>query len=338
MSIAPDVPQAVSRRAASPRMAAAAVPANHVTTAIARNFSEFRTAVSESFVPLHVTSEHPEPFFGKIRSAFVDEIHVSEVSASDHMVERTPELIARSTRHYFKLSLLLSGSGLLIQDNREAVLQPGDLAVYDTDRPYTLVFDERFKTMVVMFPKHLINLPSDVVGQLTAVRMSGREGVGSMIVPFLAQLVGNLDQLTGSTGVRLAHSALDLVTTLFANELDLEKGGGSPHQALMQRVRSYIDANLASTDLGPSQIAAAHFISTRHLHGIFQEQGTTVSTWIRTRRLERCRRDLINPVFADHQVAAIAARWGFVDAAHFSRVFKAAYGMAPRELRSQSLG
>ncbi|WP_247597334.1 helix-turn-helix domain-containing protein [Leifsonia sp. PS1209] len=308
--------------------------ANRVTTSIARNFSEFRTAVSESFVPLHVTSSRPDPFWGRIRSAGADEVHVSEVSAAEHVVERTPELIARSDRHYFKLSLQLSGTGLLIQDNREAVLQPGDLAVYDTHRPYSLVFDDDFRTMVVMFPKHLIDLPADVVAQLTAVKMSGKSGVGSIIVPFLAQLVGNLEQLNGATGARLAHSALDLVTTMFANELDVTSGPGNPHQALMQRIRGYIDANLASTDLGPTQIAAAHFISTRHLHGLFREQGTTVSSWIRTRRLERCRRDLLNPLYGDRPVAAIAARWGFVDAAHFSRVFKATYAESPSELRA----
>ncbi len=55
----------------------------------------------------------------------------------------------------------------------------------------------------------------------------------------------------------------------------------------------------------------------------------TVSTWIRTRRLEQCRRDLLDPMLADRPVAAIAARWGFVDAAHFSRAFKTAFGVSP---------
>lgn len=300
----------------------------------ARDFPAFRTAVSESFVPLHVTSDHPQPFRGVIRSAGADEVHVSEVRATDHVVERTPELIARGDRSYFKLSLMLSGTGLLIQDAREAVLQPGDLAVYDTTRPYSLVFEEEFRTMVVMFPKHLIDLPPDVVGQLTAVRMSGTVGLGALIVPYLTQLASNLEQLHGSTGVRLTHSALDLVTTLFTRELDLDRSGADPHQALMQRIRAHIDEHLASTELGPASIAAAHYISTRHLHGLFQSQGTTVSTWIRTRRLERCRRDLMNPLYADRPVAAIAARWGFVDAAHFSRAFKTAYGQAPSEFRA----
>jgi AraC-like DNA-binding protein len=313
---------------------AAAAPAESVSTLVARNISEFRAAVSESFVPLQVSTAGPDHFRGIIRGASVDEVHVNEVRATSHVVERTPELIARSDRSYFKLSLMLAGTGLLIQDDREAVLQAGDLAVYDTDRPYSLVFDDDFRTMVVMFPKHLISLPSDMIGQLTAVRISGQGGLGGMVVPYLTQLAGNLDQLAGTTGARLAHSALDLVTTVFTRELSLDGVSADPHRALVQRIRSYIDRNLASTDLGPATIASAHFISTRHLHGLFQEQGVTVSTWIRTRRLEQCRRDLLDPMLADRPVAAIAARWGFVDAAHFSRAFKSAFGISPSEYRA----
>ncbi len=305
-----------------------------IATSVARDISTFRAVVNDSFVPLQVSSEHPDRFRGMLRTACIDEVHVTDVRASDHAVERTPELIARGDRAYFKVSLMLAGSCLLIQDDREAVLSAGDLAVYDTSRPYSLVFDEDFRTMVVMFPRHLITLPPDMVGQLTAVRISGSEGLGAVVVPYLTQLSANLEQLHGSTGARLAHSALDLVTTLFTRELGLDDAAADPHRALMQRIRAHIDRHLASADLGPTTIAAAHFISTRHLHGLFQSEGTTVSTWIRRRRLEQCRRDLTNPVLAERSVAAIAARWGFVDAAHFSRAFKAAYALSPSEFRA----
>ena len=305
-----------------------------ISTALARNFSQFRTAVNASFVPLQVSCDRPDPFAGRIRTSGADDVHVSEIRADRHVVERTPDLIARAERHYFKLSMQLSGTGLLIQDNREALMQPGDIAIYDTRRPYTLAFDEGMRSLVVMFPQSMIDLPADVVGQLTAVTMTGRQGLGSMIAPFLAQLSTNLEQLAASTGARLAHTTLDLVTTMLASELDLQPASAGTHEALMRQIRTFIDEHLAVPDLGPAQIAAAHFISTRHLHAVFREQGTTVSSWIRTRRLERCRRDLVDPVHADKPVGQIASRWGFVDAAHFSRVFKAAYGQSPSDLRA----
>jgi AraC-like DNA-binding protein len=33
-------------------------------------------------------------------------------------------------------------------------------------------------------------------------------------------------------------------------------------------------------------------------------------------------------------VAAVGARWGYPDPAHFSRLFKATYGMGPRDYRA----
>ncbi|MEO5920686.1 MAG: hypothetical protein ABIQ01_06025, partial [Pseudolysinimonas sp.] len=168
---------------------------------VTREFTEFRSAVSQSFVPLQVRSDNPGRFAGRIRMAELDDIHVSEVSAREHRVERTPELIALGDdRRYFKLSLQLAGSGLLIQDNREAVLQPGDIAVYDTGRPYSMVFDEDFRMMVVMFTRTLLDLPGESVGQITAVRFAHGHGLTGMIAPFLEQMANGLDRLSGPTG------------------------------------------------------------------------------------------------------------------------------------------
>jgi AraC-like DNA-binding protein len=311
-----------------------AVAAHAVTTAVAHSLSEFRVAVNESFVPLRVTSPRPEQFRGMIRGASVDEVHLTDLRATGHMVERTPELIARGDRAYFKVSVMLAGSCLLIQDNRETVLSPGDLAVYDTSRPYSLVFDEDFRSTILMFPQSLITLPPEMVGQLTAVRIPGAKGLGAIATGYLTQVVANLDRFSGTTGARLGNTALDLIATVLTHELGLDETGSDPHRTLLRQIHDYIDHHLASTDLDPNTIAAAHFISTRHLHGLFQEEGTTVSTWIRMRRLERCRRDLVDPALADRSVAAVAARWGFVDAAHFSRAFKAAFDQSPSEFRA----
>ena len=83
---------------------------------------------------------------------------------------------------------------------------------------------------------------------------------------------------------------------MVAAELDLAHA--DPHHELMLRIRAHIDANLPSADITPARIAAEHVISTRHLHGVFQEQGATVAGWIRTQRLEHCHRDLFDPAQA----------------------------------------
>jgi AraC-like DNA-binding protein len=60
-----------------------------------------------------------------------------------------------------------------------------------------------------------------------------------------------------------------------------------------------------------------------------------MSEWILSQRLDRCRRDLIDPRLRNHPIHHIAAQWGFTSAAHFSRVFRAAYGLSPRDYRDR---
>ncbi|TFD77007.1 helix-turn-helix domain-containing protein [Cryobacterium fucosi] len=318
-------------------MATASAPAgggdDPVRSAEANSFGEWRTLVSDSFVPLEVRSDATD-FHGTLRSRVLDDLSIVEVTATGHQVLRTPSLIARSDRQYFKLNLQLSGSGILIQDNREATLCPGDLAVYDTNRPYTLAFERDFRTLVLMFPHDALDLPADAIAQLTAVRMAGDAGLGRMISPFMVRLAENLDALSGATGHRLAYNAVDLVATMFESELSIRRDPGPATRGdLLTSIHRYIEAELGDPELSPAVIAAAHFISLRQLHNVFHAAGSTVSGWIRSRRLEHCRRDLRDPILSPRSVGVIAARWGFIDAAHFSRIFRTAFGEPPSSYR-----
>lgn len=294
----------------------------------------FRQMVSSSFVPLKISTEQGGPFGAMMKSEDADDVVFTEITAKPHLVERTPETIADGGSGYYKVSLLLRGTSLLVQDGKELVMQPGDLTVYDTSRPYSLVFNEDFRNLIMMFPKDRVNLPMPFTEQLTAVSLN-KEGAGlaSVASAFLSQFPNQLAPLDDRVRTKLANISIDLVNTLFSTILDAEPGQRDPHQVMLAKICAYIEQNLSSTELSPSDIAAKHFISTRHLHSLFRHSDTTVSTWIRERRLERCRADLLDPVLSDRTVSTIAARWGFTDAAHFSRVFKTAYGASPSELR-----
>src|ERR1700734_434054 len=102
---------------------------------------------------------------------------------------------------------------------------------------------------------------------------------------------------------------------------------------LLRDIQAFIDKSLANPDLNPAAVAAALHISERYLYLVFAGQPMSVAAQIRDRRLQRCRRDLADPALADRPVAAIAARWGFTSPAHFSRVFRRAFGSTPGQYR-----
>ncbi|WP_324651294.1 helix-turn-helix domain-containing protein [Georgenia sp. H159] len=315
-----------------PRFAVDVVDIDHLPDTL--DLDTWRSVIANSFVPLEIDALGSAPFRGHLDRTVVEDVSVFDIVATPHEVRRTPRLIEQVEGRYYKLSLQLTGPAVLEQDGRQVTLLPGDIAIYDTHRPYRLTFPEQNRAMVIMFPHEAVDLPRDEVAQVTAVRFPRDRGLGRVINPFFVELGRNMDELSGSHASRLVHSALDLLVTMLSQELyQTRHGAVGPARSLAREVREYILDNLGDPELTPASIAQAHYISTRHLYTIFSEEGETVSAWIRARRLERIRRDLIDPLRVDRPVSAVAARWGLLDAAHFSRLFKAEYGQSPTAYR-----
>lgn len=259
------------------------------------------------------------------------ELVVDEVTADAYQECRTARLIARQdTAPHYKLSMPIRGHCLVVQDGREALLGPTDLAIYDTQRPYAVVFEQACQMLTLTFPQRNLRLPPRAVAEITATTISGRHGVAALLSAILTDLVSRMDEVSTAQSLRLADNVIDLITTTFAGELNEEIAG---QQSLLPRMKAFVEEHLDDADLSPAAIANWAHISTGYLHKLFRAENTTVSRWIRERRLEHCRRDLTDPSHFDQPVSAVAARWGFVDAAHFSRLFKTTYGVPPREYR-----
>ncbi|WP_158891021.1 helix-turn-helix domain-containing protein [Amycolatopsis anabasis] len=300
----------------------------------------WRAAASEAYVPLEMSLDDADAFRGRILGQVFGELRIGEVTADAHQAHRPGRLAGRDDLlPHYKLSMPVRGYVLVQQDGREASLTPGDLAIYDTSRPYTVVFEETCQMLTLMFPRRNLHLPAERLARITASRVSGRHSVGALLSPLLFNLVSRMDEIDAAQSLRLADNVVDLVATVFAGELG-EDPAKTPvgHRALILRAKAFIEAHLDDADLTPGTIAAAMHISTGYLHKLFRRENTTVSRWIRERRLEHCRRDLRDPGQSELAVSSVAAHWGFIDAAHFSRLFKAAYGLPPREYRLVSEG
>ena len=93
-----------------------------------------------------------------------------------------------------------------------------------------------------------------------------------------------------------------------------------------------IDANL-SGELRLSDLARSSGVSAGHLARSFRSEfGQSAGDYVRARRLARAA-DMLRK--KELRLAEIAAAVGFCDQAHFSRAFKARFGMPPAAYRRQ---
>src|SRR5262245_57521489 len=221
-------------------------------------FDFWRHVVSETFVPLEASRNATAAFHGELRGTSLGAVRLSHADADSHVARRTPRLVARHEAEYFKLGLQLAGQSVLTQDGREAPLEPGDFAVYDTSRPYTFAFDDRTELLVLIFPRQLLGLPAERVALVTATRFSGRQGLCSLIGPFLVQAMQVLDQVDARDNARLATNVLDLLATALSSQLGTRPADvDAAHRALLLHTFAFIEEHLGDPDLTPAQIAAA---------------------------------------------------------------------------------
>ena len=309
------------------------------TAPVTDDLEAFRADVSNTFVPLSVEGQHAG-FAGTMSHVDIGQMQLVTVAADPHVVRRTSALIRRADPEYYKLSVQLSGHGVLCQGERQAMLGPGDFVLYNTSEPYQLTFTESFRMVVLMFPRALMQVPAMSMREVVATRFSGSYGLGAVISPFIAGVASQAASCSLPAGAKLADAVIDMLSASLVEELGAtDRFGGGAHQAaLLHRIRAYIEENLSDPDLDPTSIAKAHHISPRYLRKLFEAEGDSVARWIRVRRLEHCRRDLPRVDLASRTVSSVGASWGLTDAAHFSRLFKATYGLSPREYRLSLLG
>jgi AraC-like DNA-binding protein len=297
----------------------------------------WREVLSDVFMPIDLCGEFGPGMPAEMRTAELGPIRLNDsLTGTPFQTLRTPRLIRSSTPDVCLVGVLAKGGLRVEQDGRQAVMRPGDLSLVDPARPSKRSFTA-MRNVTLSIPKAMIPLRDRELAELTGVRIPGDRGAGALASALTRQLAARVDELSAPEAARLGTAVVDTLTVALAGPLGRASAvRGARERTLLHRVYSFIEQQLADPELSPPSIAAAHHISLRSLHKLFEAEAVTVGEWIRRRRLERCRQDLLDPALRDRPVAAIAGRWGLPNAVHFSRTFRAAYGAPPAEFRAQS--
>ena len=292
-------------------------------------------AADDAFVPLELRYENKEEDFpGWIHAADLGMLRVVHASAPRGEAIRTPRLIRRADPERYGLFFQLRERKVFEQDGRQATLRPGGFAFADLSRPFRLA-GSMSDIAFVSFPRAHLPLDRQVTRNLAGVGFSGELAASALVSSLIRRLVNDLHAYSGAAGARVGSAVLDLVTATLTARLDRPDALGPQRhrRALLLQIYAFIEERLGDPELSPPAIAGAHHISLRYLHKLFESEQKTVAGWVRSRRLERCRRDLADPALRLRPVSAIAARWGLADPTVFSKAFRKAYGMPPSEYR-----
>lgn len=291
-----------------------------------------RAIIWDSVVRVEIQQQpDPEQIRVKARIADLGTLNVCSVRANATTIERTSGLAAGPTDQHLFVGLQLSGTSIVVQGDREAVLRPGDLAVYDTRRPYTLLNEHGIHQHYFRVPIGALELPGRALEAVTAVRLDGRRPMARATAGYLSHLAGGVGELSAAEAAQAAAPTIGLIRALLTAQL-LESPLHREHLdgSLETRVLEYIRVHLADRNLSARRIAAAHHISVRHLYRLMGKSGIVLGDWIRERRLEQCREELADPA-SRTTITEVAHKWGFSDPSQFGRAFKRAYAMTPRE-------
>lgn len=295
--------------------------------------------VSNSVVRV-LAQQHAEPF----EHYAVNLVKIASLTI--HCIESDPVTVCRRDEdiladHIFDLLLhvQLEGTAVITQGDKTFTLKKDALAIVPGGIPYSVNYPEKGRKIILRIPHRVFHervLGREVRDFDATVFSNG--GLVPVVVNLLKSLtLEEKGDLTDIEQFTLADSFLALVGAVVRSRA---KCGSKDHEksqsARLCRILSYLEENFSDHELTPTKIADANFISVRHLHGLFQQCGTTVSKWIWDRRLKAGREDLIDASMASLTICEIAYRRGFNDSAHFSRAFKERFGLSPGHLRTKA--
>jgi AraC-like DNA-binding protein len=297
-------------------------------------FEFWQDVVRKAVVDLECRPDGKNPFEASVSGTQLSTLSVAVIEASPHRVARLPAGISRSGDESLIFNFILSGVALAEQDGRSVVLKPGDGAVCDAQRPYTLRFDDAFRVITVKVPR--ISLPHGLGGvhRITARSLTEAGQMCPILFGYVVGLSKHLPCLDAVASEKVARNFAELLASaldeaILNSPLHLSEN----RSTALVRVKDFLERNLDACELDATMVSAALNLSPRYINKLFEAENTSLARYIWRRRLERAATDLRDPARRSLGISAVAMAHGFNDLSHFSRAFRQRFEMSPRAWR-----
>ena len=240
-----------------------------------------------------------------------------------------------------------NGGGVLViclhLDGSARLDDTGDLSANDVvfapaSSAFALAFSTPFRQLIVRIPVDALVLRVKAVSIPVAVRIQGRSGLGYLFSRFLANVSETIETLESEDLRPVEHALSEFLVSVLAQQSAnaVLAAGTRTQSSTLHRICERVEGRLTDPNLTLADISRDEGVSVRYLQKLFENAGESFTHYLRQRRLERCRSDLSNPVHSGLSISDVCFKWGFNDAAHFSRSFRDRFGTSPRAFRNES--
>jgi AraC-like DNA-binding protein len=296
-----------------------------------------RDFMAHTRIPLEIFPSDIARFRTRSRIVDLGGLGVQSTTGSAASIVRTTRLAEDETEPSLVVAVVESGTSSIRHHETATRLAPGDITAYWSLEPYAVTFEEDTVRHSYTFSLDSLGLPASVVRAKLGRRIGSGTPLGSIVAHHLAQLAATAHLLSSTEKTALEQPTMDLIRVLLLNEGAGAPADGPLGETLEARLMAHLELHFADPALTVGAVAHAHGISERYVQLLLSRRGTTLGEWVRTRRLAAAADALADPSKRFVTVSAIAARWGFSDHSHFTRAFRATYGVAPSQWRDAAL-
>lgn len=296
-------------------------------------FAYWREAVCEAV--LNVATENPadDDFSGDIACAGYGDLRFAAFTASPHQIVRRNSHIARSNHEHYLISLQRSGTSRMQQCGRSCELQAGDIGIVDGSRPFSVTFPHAVDRIVAVIPSGLLHSRAPWLRERPIGLMTRDAVLHGMLRSYIERLAGP-DCTSPAEAELLAGNLCNLVALLTAQG-SAEQKASREQISDLDRMFAFLRRHLSDPELSPQSLANHMRLSVRTIHKRFEAADITFRQWLMEQRLDACRRAFIDPRCSAMTVSQIAYGFGFNDLSHFTKAFRARFGMPPGMYRKQ---
>ncbi|MFL6878559.1 helix-turn-helix domain-containing protein [Pseudomonas marginalis] len=292
---------------------------------------------ASTLVGLKCSSFSETGFSAREDNLSLDRLRVAHIAGTQHVIERDGSMIRTVPKEPVFVSLVMGSASFFFQNGNCHLLEPGEMMVYRTDKPYLFGFSASMH-------KFIFDIPQDVFASRClrrfdhAVKISAHTGTQRLLLRTLSERTGGFFERLLSQGAdNYQEDALELLGTIIAGQMGNRRINALSASYLLVAKQCILE-QLADPALSCERVALQTGVSTRHLARLFALEDTQPHRFILEKRLQGAFRLLSQADRRGLDIAEVAYRHGFTSQAHFARAFKAHYGRTPSDVRASSVG